>query len=233
MSARALKLIGIITMTFDHIAVHLMTSEMVLYVVFRGIGRLAFPIFALMVALGFRHSKNRMRYLFRLMVFATIIELFLVVLWLTTGLNTTIFPIGSTSSENVIWPLVFGLMALMLLKKGTWWSYGLYLSVLVLPLFVRFPYGIYGIAMILVFGVTENKHLWLLLGTLLTGIYVLIPRLSDPSTFQPIAYLQLIAVLALVLFYLYNGKRGKGSRWFFYVYYPAHIGILVLLSMLI
>jgi hypothetical protein len=231
MSARVLKIIGIITMTFDHIAVHLMTQEMILYLVFRGIGRFAFPIFALMVALGFRHSRNRMRYLIRLVIFATLIELFLVLLWLSTGLNTTIFPIGSTASENVIWPLVFGLMALMCLKKGTWWSYALYLCLLVGPLFIRFPYGIYGIALILVFGITENKHIWMALGAFLTGLYVLIPRITDPASFQPIAYLQLVAVLALALFYFYNGKRGKGSRWFFYLYYPAHIGILVLLSM--
>jgi hypothetical protein len=32
---------------------------------------------------------------------------------------------------------------------------------------------------------------------------------------------------------LYNGKRGSGSKYFFYIFYPAHIYLLYLIAWLI
>lgn len=39
-------------------------------------------------------------------------------------------------------------------------------------------------------------------------------------------YHQWLMGFAAVFFIIYNGKRGKGSKWFFYVFYPAHVYIL-------
>jgi hypothetical protein len=33
-------------------------------------------------------------------------------------------------------------------------------------------------------------------------------------------------LFAAIPILMYNGKRGKGSKYFFYVFYPAHIYIL-------
>lgn len=40
---------------------------------------------------------------------------------------------------------------------------------------------------------------------------------------------QWMMIFAAPFFLLYNGKRGKGSKWFFYMYYITHIVILVLI----
>ena len=37
-------------------------------------------------------------------------------------------------------------------------------------------------------------------------------------------------ILALPLLLLYNGKRGKGHKRFFYIYYPAHVYVLYLIQ---
>jgi hypothetical protein len=233
MDGRTLKIIGIITMTLDHVAVHLVEPSSVLYLVLRGFGRFAFPIFALMVAQGFRHSKNLKGYVSRLFAYALLIEAFLLILLVTTGLAYSVWPFFGTSSENVIWPLAFGLLALVFLSRESWISLAGIIAIIVLVPVLNYPYGIYGVAMIVLFGMTKDRRLWFL-GTLaLTSVYVFVPLLTDPETFSPVSYLQMIAPLAVLMFFLYNGKRGRGNKWFFYVYYPLHIGVLVGLSMII
>ncbi len=42
--------------------------------------------------------------------------------------------------------------------------------------------------------------------------------------------LQLLMVFALPLMALYNGQRGRGGKWFFYLYYPIHREIIFLFA---
>ena len=53
-------------------------------------------------------------------------------------------------------------------------------------------------------------------------LWVLINRESQP-----------FSLLALPLLALYNGKRGKWRlKYFFYVFYPAHLGLIYLIGVL-
>lgn len=63
-----LKLIALITMLIDHIG-YMFFEEIRL---FRTIGRIAFPIFAYQLAMGFRHTSNRIKYFGRLAIFSVI-----------------------------------------------------------------------------------------------------------------------------------------------------------------
>jgi len=40
----------------------------------------------------------------------------------------------------------------------------------------------------------------------------------------------LTAVCSLVLIYFYNGKRGMKMKYFFYIFYPAHLVTLFVVS---
>lgn len=88
------------------------------------------------------------------------------------------------------------------------------------------PFVVLGVVMY--FFKTPKRQTWVfatfcLLCVLGTGLAVFFPavyRLPDTSTyfnsFQP------WMVLALPFLCLYNGEKGGGNKWFFYVYYPAH-----------
>jgi hypothetical protein len=66
-----LKLLAFATMLVDHIGYMFFPNEML----FRIIGRLAFPIFAYQIALGYSRTSNRKKYVLRLSIFALITQI--------------------------------------------------------------------------------------------------------------------------------------------------------------
>jgi len=66
-----LRIIAMITMFIDHTGVLLFPDVDIL----RTIGRIAFPIFAYGIAVGYAHSSNRLKYALRLLIFGLIAEL--------------------------------------------------------------------------------------------------------------------------------------------------------------
>lgn len=85
-SGSALKLIAVITMLIDHTASALLRDSdivlitfgdkpLTLYYSMRFVGRIAFPIFAFLLAEGFVYTRNRVKYGVSLAVLALISEL--------------------------------------------------------------------------------------------------------------------------------------------------------------
>lgn len=72
LSGNTLKIIALISMTADHIGVILFPSFLIL----RVIGRLAFPIFAYMLAEGYRYSKDKKRYFSIIFILASVLQIF-------------------------------------------------------------------------------------------------------------------------------------------------------------
>ena len=52
-----------------------------------------------------------------------------------------------------------------------------------------------------------------------------ISRLKD----QSMRVYFLCAALSVLPIFLYNGKRGRGLKWLFYVFYPGHLLLIWLL----
>jgi len=59
LSNNQLKMIALVCMTIDHIGAYILTD----WIILRIIGRIAFPIFAYMIAEGCAYTKNRKKYL--------------------------------------------------------------------------------------------------------------------------------------------------------------------------
>ena len=85
LSGSALKVIAMVTMVIDHVGGHLTDHSIVLFslgnyqirlfLLMRMIGRMAFPIFAFLLAEGFFHTRSRLKYGVSLLVFALISEI--------------------------------------------------------------------------------------------------------------------------------------------------------------
>lgn len=237
MTSKALKWIAIITMTIDHIGLYLVGPDKpVLYLVLRGIGRLAFPLFAFFIAEGFRHTRDVNKYFLRLLSFALIVQLFLTVFYLLTK-NTDGFAFSENImiTGNVFWPLVFGLLAVMLINERKTALSIIGFSLVIVADLIGFPYGGYGVAMILIFAFIPQKSIQFLYAVIVNLIYIEYPILFLIPGFttkydNPV---QWVAILSFIPIFLYNGKLGKVNKYFFYLYYPIHLGVIFGISLLI
>lgn len=214
LNANQIKLLACALMLVDHIGYLLLPQLLVL----RIIGRLCFPLFAYMIANGYRHSSNRWRYLLRLAIFAVLFQPIYAFCMQTSMWNIfatlflgllAILVYDYSRSKNLLW---LGAFAIVGICAFAWW--------------LQTDYHAYGILLILTAYLFFDRQYLLSLSWLGINFLVLLP-------FVPISDLQIISLFALPILFQYNGQRGKGKRWFFYLFYCVHIPLLYLIGQLI
>lgn len=129
-----LKAIGLITMTIDHIGYLFFPNIHLL----RIIGRIAFPIFAYQITVGFEKTSNVYKYMSRLFIFAL--------------LSQIPYMLVMQNKLNILFTLLIGLIMIHIRKTSK------ILSVLPLLLtyFIEIEYGIYGLLTICGFYIFED-----------------------------------------------------------------------------
>ncbi|HAQ56270.1 MAG TPA: hypothetical protein DCR44_02535 [Acholeplasmatales bacterium] len=226
-----IKWIAIVTMTIDHVGAFLVVDDTA-RLVCRIIGRLAYPLFALMIAEGFRHTHDIKRYILQLLLGAAISEAVMAVVWFAFGINFFL-------QANVFLPLVFGLFALMAFATKKWYGYLAVLPILVFAEWVHTSYGAYGILLIVLFGMIDSLSLRTIGFVLLSAVFIdwPLPELLGIANGSQIHvfenWYQWLALASLIPIGFYDGTRGRFNKWFFYVYYPAHLIIIVLIGIFI
>lgn len=231
MSVFILKIIGIICMTFDHIGVHIIGLYGDGYQACRIIGRIAFPIFAFLIGEGYRHTRSVWKYLFRLVICSAAIEVVLIIFYFATGVNFILV-------DDIFALLALGLICIILLDNKRIWVKFLALPVIFLVVISDLDYGVYGLLIIIMLYFVRNKILLTVVFTLLNLIFiVLLPKagfLVGTIFQQPKpTYVQWFSLLGLIPIFLYNGKLGKKWKYFFYLYYPVHLGIIIAIGYLL
>lgn len=180
------------------------------------LGRLAFPIFCFLMVEGFMHTSNVKKYALRLAAFALISE----VPFDLAFFHKSFYLYG----QNVFFTLLIGLITIYALQKVK----ELELSDgknLLLSLLVTLA----GIVIAEVMHTDYGGWIGVLLIVMLYSLYEF-PLLK--CLFGALIILQssLIGMLAFIPIYFYNGKRGRQWKYFFYVFYPAHLLLLVVLQ---
>ena len=216
-SSSTLKITAIVGMTCNHTAwLFADVLPFPVYCILTGVGGLTFPIMAFLIAEGWRHTSDCRRYLLRLGLFALVSQ---IPYWLFLS-----------HELNVMFTLFIGLLVLHLhdvMKNRIAWFGVVVVGVAASALC---DWGIVGVPMILMAGLLPTLRERALYSAALPCAAFGIPALLSLMAGNPNAIATLLYALgngaAGALLCTYNGTRGLPLKWFFYVYYPAHIAVL-------
>lgn len=217
LNATELKIIALVSMTIDHMG-YLMFPKITL---FRIIGRIAYPIFAYMIAEGCSHTKNKKKYiglvagiglLCSIIYYIGERDLYQSILITFSFSILIIYAIEYAMYEmqKSIRNKALAIMGILLLISAMWFLCNN-------PFESGFiiDYGFFGVItpVLVWFAKTaKNKLIALSLGLLI---------ISASS-----GGVHIFSMLAVILLYFYNGEKGRSLGYFFYIYYLAHLAAL-------
>ena len=235
MSVFWIKIIAAISMLLDHAGMILFPDAMWMRIA----GRLALPLYALCIAEGFRHTRNRFSYFLRIFILGTLCQivydlvssepylgilitfsLSIVLLFLLDALLCTCKKQKNPISD--LWERLFkkamprpAAIAVCALLLG-----GALAGIWLLSRTITIDYGMTGVLFpVLVYLGYSSRRQKLL------GPYLGVAMLS--CNFEGSPTPRIWSLLALIPITLYNGKPGKYKlKYFFYIFYPAHLVLL-------
>ncbi len=212
-----LKIIAMISMVFDHVG-DMFFPELMWP---RMIGRLAMPIFSFCIAEGFAHTRDKTKYLCRLGIFALISEIpFDLAFEGKLGLE----------HQNIMLTFFLAVAALMLFDRirggktaegeripvgKTVLGVFAVVGIAALSLLLRADYTVFAVVAVFLFYVLRQKH----------------PLLRSAAGVAFLALTRTIGYyfatgFSFIPLALYNGQRGKGLKWLFYIFDPGHLLLL-------
>ena len=268
MSGTALKLLALVLMLLDHIALFIPGMPVWMHYV----GRAAAPIFMFCLAEGFKHTGNKISYLKRLYIGSALMGI----------INTVaaiLFPDARVTLDNNIFSTLFliGLIITIYEKMKSKERDGLQLLIMsavsqVVSIVVCFVVDAMAMALetegmaeqtfslivrenasILINGLIPNLlfceggYLIVLFGFMMYYYGSNKKRMSFIYVYMCVAYAfiiflteggisalfnnyQWMMILATPFFLIYNGEKGKGLKYLFYVFYPVHLIILFIIG---
>lgn len=231
LSSNILKIVACISMLLDHIGFIFFPQ----YIIFRILGRLAFPIFAFMIAEGCYYTKNKLKRLLVMSSFALIMQIGLYMFTGMTDFNIFIhFSLSiiviyfidyieeKIKNKQLIFAIITTLATILLLAYLYWFSENYN--------YLYSNYGIFAIIMPVVLYVIKkylpNINHIVCVPVICIFMYLMLLKIKFPY--------QLYGMMSCLFIILYNGKKGKlNLKYLFYIFYPLHFIILYGIQMLI
>lgn len=194
-------------MLCDHIG-HALFPQ---YIILRLIGRISFPIFAYVLVEGFFYTRDIKKFLLRLGLLAVLSEI----------------PFDMMASQkfvdfghqNVFFTLFLSVLAMYFMSKtiNPIWQLGIAGLSMFFANLVHSDYRYIGVLLVLWFYYWRN-NVWLkYFGFILICMFF----------FNKIG---IFMALAFIPIYFHSGKQGPKCKWLFYIFYPAHLLVIGLIS---
>lgn len=212
------------------------------------LGRLAMPIFAYLIAIGIKRTRNKHKYIFRLFLFALFSQIpFILMIFGKSNLtfsSENILQIINhyTQSFNIGFTFLIAALSIYFIDRNKSNFINVFI-VLIIALFVanelKVDYGIFGVLTVYMFYYLKNKvaifftYLALVSGNFLYDI------IKEDSTFKLMALERLksyFSVLALpIIFWLKENKKrdNKFVHFLKYAIYPLHMIAIYLIYILV
>lgn len=235
LSSFALHVLAMLLMLCDHLWATLLPQ----YAMLTHIGRIAFPIFAFLLAEGTRHTHDPRKYLLRLLIFAVLSEIPFDLMY---G-GTVFYPYH----QNVLWTFLIALSGVFVVQsiekrlRHRWmaaplWAACIFICYALGTLGMTDYYG-FGVLTVFLFvlfpGVAWWQRLVQLAGLYWINCQGLSGELLSATIFNCTVEFpeQGLALLALLPIWLYHGRQGYHSKAFQYIcygFYPVHMLLLSL-----
>ena len=239
------------------------TDHWNLYLLCRGLGRLSFPIFAFLLVEGFSRTSNVKRYMERLGLFALISEIPFDIAFYQVRYGTSIWTdlsdgisgrFGTNPFEmvfhrlfehqNIFFTLFLGLLLMYYMKKVerkyknqavlcNVWEALLVIGFSALAYLIKCDYEIAGILVIVAFYVFRGSKLLQSAALFIITISLLCNVRYFLATGDVLNIISLLATLAMLPISLYNDEKGKDVKYLFYIFYPGHLILLYLLTLVL
>ena len=214
-----LKVIALLTMTFDHIG-RILTPSFEAYL--RLIGRVSFPIFVFLMVFNLSQKDLFKKYISRLLSFALISSL-------------TLFHFKNTLNDllplNILWTLLLGVVTIYSINKANlgftnkFFKYCAFAYIIIfsLTLSLIIDYKYYGLFYILsMYAYFKNKHPTFALFSIILSYLINIDISTSASIISAISTF----ILLLTIKQSEKHKRFIKPWWLFYAYYPTHLIVL-------
>ncbi|MDT2736416.1 TraX family protein [Enterococcus pseudoavium] len=257
MNGFQLKVLGVVTMVLDHLGEFFLFLGVPMW--FHWIGRIAAPIFLFESSEGFIHTSNRKKYMLRLLIGYWLMGVINMVLnryfaidnaIVINNIFGTLF-LGTVYMQaceyfkqrnffkGFLWflvPSLLSVLALLLLSNS-----GIFASkfgflffrvfTLLVPTLMLTEGGVLFVALSVLFYLFHGKKPLQVIALVLVAAITLIfgGGVQHAFTFN----YQWMMYLAAIPIILYNGEKGRSMRYFFYIFYPAHIALFAIISFLI
>lgn len=235
-----IKLLACIFMLMDHFAFVFFAPSTFSYLLFRVVGRLAMPIFAYNVAVGYTYTSSLKNYIYRMSLLTIASQI-----PLTMMLQGDLFVDVLVSSKGLVlfnsWNIgltfTCSLLIISFINKLIYTSKPslkfMYFNLVVLFIFLGSfgDYGIYGISIVLIFYFLKKYSYRIQAIAITISTFCYYYFLKPHSNFKAVLYsflLQIFCVLSLLIIKHLKDKRINLPKSFFYWFYPIHMLVLSL-----
>jgi hypothetical protein len=252
LSGNSIKIIGLVLMALDHI--HQMFAAYGAPTWLNWFGRPVATMFIFLCAEGFYYTRSKTRYLLQMLagfLFMTVINralsflMFLEKVALINNIFSTLFIAAlymgvidlfrrgirekkaltiALALTGMILPLIAGAALLAAMAAENWTATAILVFI---PSPITAEGGVVMVLMGVLFYLLRKYRLAQLGVVLVISAFAWFRRNPEGWDFQ---WLMALAVIPLIL---YNGKRGPGNKYFFYIFYPAHIYLFYIIAWLI